>query len=105
MSQIMAMAKRLQDAEQTVADLRRALEVRGQSHSRNVASSSASDSPMETNAASDPGHVPQRRHTSQVIVRSPSREPTSEEMLSDLSLDSNGRVSMFSSVSRSGLQQ
>ncbi len=108
MSQIIAMAKRLQDAELMVADLRRALEGKGTSSSNGrtaVPLSVSPDSSLDVKVVPEMAG-PQRRRASQAIVRSPSREPTSEEMLSDLSLDSNGRVSVpVSSTCITGLGQ
>jgi len=96
MSQIIAMAKRLQDAEQTVADLRRALEARGPSTGLAASEASSSgESLMEAKPAVDLGRLPQvsggMAHLLQQKVRTPPRD-SAEELLSDLSLDGNGKV-------------
>ncbi len=82
MSQVIAMARRLQEAEQTIADLRKALEVKAPHHAHvnGTVNMEGSDGSLG------------RRHTAQLVMRSPPREPTSEELLSDLSLDGNGKV-------------
>ena len=78
MSQIIAMAKRLQDAEQTIAELTN-MKIMGINASPNT----QPPEPSENVAHQDPYY----------IVRSPSEEPSPEALSSDLSLDENGKVS------------
>lgn len=89
MSQIVAMASRLQEAEQMILQLKKQLEMESepvskQPGSANVTTSPASESRLEHRATRAQPHV-----------RSLSNEPTSEELLSDLSLDEHGKVSGF----------
>lgn len=87
------MAERLQEAEQTVLELRKALEAKSLSPPQHTAFAESSVSwtvsgHSPTSSAQSEGRksFPQRQD------RSPSKEPTSE-MLSDLSLDEHGKVS------------
>ena len=98
MSQIVAMAKRLQEAEQAVLDLKRALDAKP-----SIASSDLADdfTPTVTRRGSEQssvGDLKSVRRESFVRAqgRSPSKEPTSEELLSDLSLDEHGKVLFIS---------
>lgn len=81
MSQVIAMARRLQDAEQMVLDLRKALASRSDRQAASVSTQRASDDPAHASAV-----------TFQPMHQDNSKEPTSEELLSDLSLDENDKV-------------
>lgn len=94
MSQIVAMAKRLQEAEQTIIELRNALEARPSPEHQtprmsdltsNISGTSSEFAKAELVLGSQEGRLPRQ-------ARSPSKEPTSEELLSDLSLDEHGKV-------------
>ena len=87
MSHIIAMARRLQDAEQTVADLRRALEARGRDDGSSSGASPTGAQPVDLGGGRDEAGPGARR-----FVRSPTGD-SAEEMLSDLSLDGDGKAS------------
>lgn len=87
MSQVIAMANRLQEAEQTILRLKEALEtgssrVLQQSDFANPIASPALEARAERR--NNP-----TQHQGQILTK----EPTSEELLSDLSLDEHGKVS------------
>ena len=94
MSQIIAMAKRLQEAEQSVFELKKALD----SKPSPPPSQSIDDiTPTMTRRGSEHSsigdlHSVRRESFVRPQGRSPSKEPTSEELLSDLSLDEHGKV-------------
>ena len=108
MSQIVAMAKRLQEAEQTIEQLRSALKLQPEITSTGGPATEAtvSDSghqkpsiitlalppPPFSVSSTLPVALPERRASSIVPSKSPAKESPSEELLSDLSLDENGRV-------------
>lgn len=92
MSQIVAMAKRLQDAEQTIEELRRSLDERSLHDSRTSFSNDQTILGVQegdNDAIADRSH---NRPSPPLAVRSPSKEPTPKDMLSELSLDENGKV-------------
>lgn len=85
MSKILAMATRIQEAEQTIADLRRQLEQRPEfpvsmtSTENEKASVSRPEMPAPLNA--------------RPLVSNPTHDVSSDEkLLSNLSLDANGKV-------------
>ena len=87
MSQIIAMANRLQEAEQTILRLKGALEAASPPTVQQTASANPSASSV---SETQPERMDNRtRHQDQIL----SKEPTSEELLSDLSLDEYGKVS------------
>ena len=88
MSQIISMANRLQEAEQTILQLSKDLE-RGSSPLYNQTALA--------NATASPEHEIQPQHREDITrhrVHIPLNEPTSEELLSNLSLDEHGKVSI-----------
>lgn len=106
MSQIVSMARRLQEAEQTVAELRRALDSRPAQPQTIQNPTCPADPSADMSTAGEPsrhgpvipGGAPGRmngliRHQG----RSPSKEPLSEEFLSDLSLDEHGKACILTS--------
>jgi hypothetical protein len=89
MSQIISMANRLQEAEQTILQLRKDLE-RGSSPLYNQTALA--------NTTASPEHEVQPQHREDIAqhrVHIPLNESTSEELLSDLSLDEHGKVSIY----------
>lgn len=88
MSQIISMASRLQEAEQTILQLRKDLERE---------SAPLYNQTALVNATASPEHEVQPQHRDNIAqhrVHIPSNGPTSEELLSDLSLDEHGKVSI-----------
>lgn len=86
MSQIVAMAKSLQDAEQTILRLQQALEAQSpDSNGTNLESPDSSSPRFEARLGTGGSSAHMR-------PRNPSNEPASEELLSDLSLDEHGKV-------------
>jgi hypothetical protein len=105
MTQIVAMAKRLQDAERTIRELTRALDERSLQQVRQSAlpdpfgeSIPPPSSAQAQARAPAPRHPApeQRRSVSQAQSRGSSKEAFSEELLSDLSLDEHGKVRVVS---------
>lgn len=99
MSQIVGMAKRLQEAEATIVELRRALDQMASDPKRPTTSSDSLGG--HTSAAQAPGSLPgtyiDTSPATYALSRSvaKSRESTTEELLSDLSLDASGKVGSF----------
>lgn len=99
MSQIVGMAKRLQEAEATIVELRRALDQMASDPKRPTTSSDSLGG--HTSAAQASGSLPgtyiDTSHATYALGRSvaKSRESTTEELLSDLSLDASGKVGHF----------
>lgn len=96
MSQIVGMAKRLQEAEATIVELRRALDQMASDPKRPTTSSDSLGG--HTSAAQAPGSLPgtyiDTSPATYALSRSvaKSRESTTEELLSDLSLDASGKI-------------
>ncbi|ETS77652.1 hypothetical protein PFICI_09714 [Pestalotiopsis fici W106-1] len=98
MSQIVGMAKRLQEAEATIVELKRALEQMSTEPRKPIVTTSdtlsgqisAADAPI----ASLPGAYVEVPRTTYALGRSAteSRSSTTEELLSDISLDASGKV-------------
>jgi hypothetical protein len=87
MSQIIAMANRLQEAEKTIIRLKEALETGSSPALQQTDFSNPSASPaLEARTVS-------RNNPTQLQGQIFSKEPTSEELLLDLSLDEHGKVS------------
>lgn len=87
MSQVIAMANRLQEAEQTILRLKEALE---------AGSSPALQQTDFANPSASPAleaRKERRNNPTQQPGQTFFKEPTSEELLSDLSLDEHGKVS------------
>lgn len=88
MSQIISMANRLQEAEQTILQLKKELERE---------SSPLYNQTALVNPTASSEHEVQPRHSENIDqhrVHILSNEPSSEELLSDLSLDEHGKVSL-----------
>ncbi|KAL2815054.1 fungal-specific transcription factor domain-containing protein [Aspergillus cavernicola] len=92
MSQIIAMANRLQEAEQTILKLKKALETEP-SPVYHPTTANQSVSPASEGHLGHPGNSTQHR------ARSSSTEPTSEELLADLSRDEHGKISYYGPTS------
>jgi hypothetical protein len=85
MSQVIAMAKRLQEAEETVLELKKALDSRSVTRQNQLPPRQGGVDPVHPSiGAFEPVH------------KETSKESTSEELLSDLSLDEHGKVSSSS---------
>ncbi|KAL4757111.1 uncharacterized protein BDW70DRAFT_163858 [Aspergillus foveolatus] len=93
MSQIVAMAKRLQEAEQTILRLQQALEAQSPDSNGTNIDSPDSASPRFEARLGIGGNSARMR------PRNPSNEPGSEELLSDLSLDEHGMISYYGPTS------
>lgn len=85
MSQIIAMANRLQEAEQTIAELKKVLETESSPGYRGT-------SPNRSNVPALESHVEIEDNGVQDRADSVSAELTSGELLSDLSLNEHGKV-------------
>ncbi len=85
MSQIIAMANRLQEAEQTIVELKRMLETETSPGHRGTAADRNRTTELEP-------HVEVEDNSVQDRANSVSAEFTSGELLSDLSLDEHGKV-------------
>lgn len=98
MSQIIAMARRLQEAEETIAELKSTIAAR-QPQLQHI---SASVDPTDISVVGEqsggnptPSSSLDIRHSfDRPQGRSPSKEPLSGELLSDLSLDEHGKASI-----------
>ncbi|KAL4751810.1 hypothetical protein BDW72DRAFT_192670 [Aspergillus terricola var. indicus] len=93
-SQIVAVAKRLQEAEQTILKLQQALEAQSSpgSNGTNLESPDGA-SPRSDTLLSTAGT------SARIGPRNLSNEPASEELLSDLSLDEHGKISYYGPTS------
>lgn len=94
MTQIIGMAKRLQEAEATIAELRRALE---EKNDVKFAATSPADQDADPAAASQPVAAPypspsEAKHGIDFLRRDHGKCATKEELLSSLSLDDSGMV-------------
>ncbi|GAD99980.1 hypothetical protein FG01795.1 [Paecilomyces variotii No. 5] len=95
MSQIIAMANRLQEAERTILELRKALEAAEMSSPDNTQGSTAHQSTSpDSAAASARGGDPDQNRSGKSTD-----EHLGEELLSDLSLDENGKISYYGPTS------
>jgi hypothetical protein len=105
MTQIIGMAKRLQEAEATIAELRRALERKGSTVDvKPVVSTSAdqdqnqdqdaamADPPMPAASYAAPSRAP---HSIEFLRREQTKGMATEELLSGLSLDESGMVAII----------
>ncbi|KAL3428886.1 fungal-specific transcription factor domain-containing protein [Aspergillus tetrazonus] len=93
MSQIVAMAKSLQDAEQTILRLQQALEAQSpDSNGTNLESPDNASPRFEARLGTGGSSAHMR-------PRNLSNEPASEELLSDLSLDEHGKISYYGPTS------
>jgi hypothetical protein len=107
MTQIVAMARRLQDAERTIRELRRALDDRSSLQARQSAQLDPFGGAVHR-IHTLPVHPPAPMHVTPEARRShsvpqsrvSSREPFTEELLSDLSLDENGKVCLYAAELR-----
>ncbi|KAL2867481.1 Zn(II)2Cys6 transcription factor [Aspergillus lucknowensis] len=93
MSQIVAMANRLQEAEQTILRLQKALETQSSPNSTGTGEEPSGVSPSSETRSGSGGDSAHTR------PRNQSNEPTSEELLSDLSLDGHGKISYYGPTS------
>jgi hypothetical protein len=100
MSQIVGMAKRLQEAEATIVELRRALEQMSSEPRKPIATTASDSVSGQTSSATEAPigplagayiDVPRTAYTPGMSATD-SRSSTREELLSDLSLDANGKV-------------
>jgi hypothetical protein len=98
MSQIIAMARRLQEAEETIAELKSAIAARPPQPQNVGASVDPTDIPVvgerSRGYALPSSSLDIRHNFDRPPGRSPSKEPLSEELLSDLSLDEHGKASI-----------
>lgn len=111
MSQVLSMAKRLQEAEQTIAELREAAAATAVAASAATPPSRAqvsrhseedgtltSPSPIHQ-STSHRGKMPPDDEDAQVDTEGLSRDSTPKELLLDLSLDENGKICYYGPTS------
>jgi hypothetical protein len=103
MSQIIGMAKRLQEAEATIVELKKALAEQVASVSEKSPTPGAGSHTPTVAPHSVSEHriaIPRPAYSLSHSSSNPSRESTTQELLSDLSLDASGKVVLLETSNR-----